>query len=55
MVRSWHFVLSLGLGGQFAASDINTETTVVGVDDSEIQAGDCIATVMIRSGEKYER
>lgn len=34
--------------------DINTESSVVGVDDSEIQAGDCIVTIMIRHGEMHE-
>lgn len=35
--------------------DINTETSVVGVDDSEIQAGDCIVAIMIRHGEMHGR
>lgn len=35
--------------------DINTETSVLGIDDREMQAGDCIATFMICYGKMHER
>lgn len=35
--------------------DINTESGVVGVHESQIQAGDRIVAIMIRRGETHER
>ncbi len=35
--------------------DINTESSVVGEDDREIQAGDRIIAIMIRYGEMHKR
>lgn len=38
-----------------AVRDTNTVSGVVGVDGSEMQAGDCSVPIMIRRGEAHER
>lgn len=52
VVQSGHFRPSLGARRPVATRDTNAG--VVGVDDGEIQAGDCIAAIMIRRGEMHE-